>query len=92
MAITRTISTCRTCSARIVWCVSEATGNRMPVDADPVAGGNLRMTRNPIPSVHVEPQLSLFDDDDDQLRYVSHFVTCPDAHLWRAERAHAQSR
>jgi len=77
---------CRSCLAEIVWANSER-GNRMPIDAHPVAGGNLRVIRHPIPTVLVVgPTIDLFDPDDDGTRYVAHFTTCPDADEHRTPR------
>jgi hypothetical protein len=79
------VTACRSCGAEIVWAVT-TEGRRMPVDAQPVDGGNLLLT----PADHRRPageptatvvgkraQPTLFGDDGP--RYVSHFVTCPDA-------------
>jgi len=82
MSIERKISKCRSCEATIVWCVNER-GKRVPVDADPVAGGNMRIIHNPIPNVRLQPDIELFSDDDDGVRYVTHFMTCPHADEWR---------
>lgn len=76
------MNTCRSCGARIRWVVTTA-GKRIPLDEDPVDGGNVLLHeaidgREPIATVvgkSVGP--SLFGDDGP--RYVSHFATCPDA-------------
>lgn len=77
------MSTCRSCGAPVVWAVT-TTGKRMPVDADPVDGGNVLLS--PAVSSGQAPtatvvgkavQPNLFGDDSP--RYVSHFSTCPNA-------------
>jgi len=79
---------CDSCHAPIVWTITEG-GNRMPCDAEPVPGGNVRI----IPAGNGRPaqaritpngMIDLFDPDDDGVRHVSHFATCPDANEWRA--------
>jgi hypothetical protein len=80
----RVCAHCRSCEALIVWTLTEK-GKRMPVDAEPVAGGNLRLDHErPVHSFVVEPSLlDELDTTDDGKRYVSHFSTCPDAATWR---------
>jgi len=84
------VSTCRSCGAPVVWAVTPE-GRRMPVDAEPVDGGNVLLSPNPTGSqdryapvatvVGKRVQASLFGDDGP--RYVSHFATCPNADLHR---------
>jgi hypothetical protein len=80
------VSECKSenCRAEIVWCHTE-NGRRMPVDAEPVVGGNIRrvdMKMDGLPVVHV-----LTRDEQAQGSllplYVSHFRTCPDAERFR---------
>lgn len=84
------MSTCGSCGAEVVWAVTPA-GRRMPVDAEPVDGGNVILhpgiARGDAPTATVVGKAvapALFGDDAP--RYVSHFVTCPnaDAHRRRA--------
>jgi hypothetical protein len=77
------VSACRSCGAAIVWAVTPE-GRRMPVDADPVDGGNVLLAPAVEPGgsptatvVGKRVQPSLFGDDGP--RYVSHFATCPDS-------------
>lgn len=67
------MSACRSCGAEIIWVVAAASGKRMPIDAEPVAGGNLVLNGDQV--VYVEPT--------DAARYISHFVTCPQSAEWR---------
>lgn len=79
---------CKEC-AKIRAVGESGTGN--PIEPDPVEGGNVRLIergagekplaiydrpKNPRP-----PQLG--EPPDDGVRYVSHFVNCPDAPAWR---------
>lgn len=63
-----------------------SSGKLNPIDADPVAGGNVRL----VTQGKDEPPLARYDRKDDQpsldddgIRYVSHFSTCPQAKDWR---------
>lgn len=76
---------CRSCHAPVVWVIT-AAGASMPLDPEPVVGGNIeytgrtRRTRNGgmAPEVsYVPTQGSLIPEDTP--RYVSHFATCPNA-------------
>ncbi|MCA1693511.1 MAG: hypothetical protein LC749_01585 [Actinobacteria bacterium] len=73
---------CRSCHARIVG-VLTVNGKWMPVDPEPREDGNLVMTveeGSPIPRVRVLKKGDVFDGP----RFVSHFVTCPQASIHRA--------
>lgn len=79
---------CHSCAAPILW-ASIGDGKRMPLDAEPVIGGNVRLIppdggrANALAVITPAGQRDLFDPADDGTRYVSHFVTCPDADEWR---------
>lgn len=72
-------TTCRSCGAPIVWCVTPA-GNRMPVDADPSPRGNLVLEGE---LARVVPAPDLLDR---RPRHTSHFATCPNADQHRKVR------
>lgn len=76
-----TVASCRTCYAPIVW-ANTLNGERMPVDAEIVADGNVVLSDGPRGSVTatVLDQASLFADGP---RRKAHFATCPDAAGWR---------
>lgn len=80
------MSRCRSCHAEILWVVT-AAGRRMPVDAEPVEGGNVAITgvngRQQFAAVVLGPADRLRAELDDGRRYVSHYATCPDADQWR---------
>lgn len=69
---------CRSCGAPIVWAT---TGGRraMPVDPDPIAGGNLQLAR-----VGDGLEVTVVRPGDGTHR--SHYVTCPHAENWRRTR------
>lgn len=65
--------TCRTCGADLIWARSK-TDKPIPLDAAPVADGNLELKNGR--AIYVRPgSPNLFGVP----RYVSHFATCPDA-------------
>lgn len=77
------IVSCRSCGAKIFWCIT-ARGKRIPINAEPDnAKGNLIVTdRGEVPGERflatiVQPLL-----DASQTRYLSHFATCPQAKKW----------
>jgi len=74
------IDACKSCNARIIWARS-SNGKLMPVDAEPVRGANVRLTREgqDVRANVVRPQLAFGSTG---LRH-SHFVTCPKADQWR---------
>ncbi len=63
------LSYCRSCWAPVLWCKT-LSGKRMPVDAKPVADGDLGISNTGVTgrNVHNGPN-----------RYTSHFSTCPNA-------------
>lgn len=83
--MTATIQTlrCGSCGAPIIWTTTEG-GDRMPCDAHPVAGGNVRILPGGKAKVTPGGMIDMFDPTDDGVRHVSHFATCPDANEWRA--------
>lgn len=73
---------CRSCGADILW-IHSAAGNLMPLDAEPVANGNIfvldgkaRFVSNDL----FEPMLP------EGPRYQSHFASCPEAAKWRKKK------
>ena len=80
----RASSNCRSCGAPIRWCVTDANRKRMPVDPDPVEDGNVWVMRveQGTPIIGVALHGSAVPASE-ALRYVSHFVTCPDRDEWR---------
>jgi hypothetical protein len=76
-------STCRSCSAPIIWAETDA-GKRIPVDADPAPDGSLDLTEFRPGEVHAG-----FVPEDQRAGlslHRSHFSTCPDARAWRKPR------
>ena len=74
------VATCSACDEPIIWCLSEA-GKHMPVDVEPVEGGNLIMSHHhPVPKVTVVSKGGRYPG---QRLYTSHFATCPKAQAFR---------
>lgn len=81
---------CRTCNALIVWATT-VKGKAIPIDAAAVPTGNVGLEqpndpREP-PIAHVAPNIPA--DRVSSIRFVSHFVTCPQAALHRKEKTNA---
>jgi hypothetical protein len=75
---------CLTCKAPIIWTVNARTLNPMPVDAEPVLGGNLALAweepaRTRVLSRVLPTHLAYGRRD----LHLSHFVKCPQAPRWR---------
>ena len=82
--MSREIRACSSCGAAVIWTTTH-NGKRMPVDAEPVEDGNVRLRQEGDRVVAEYPgkeHPGLFDDVD-RARYVSHFATCPQAQSWR---------
>ena len=79
---------CRTCGAPVIW-LHTLSGREMPLDAEPVADGNLVIvntgqSRYVVPAPKQAPEPDLFRAPE--LRYRSHFATCPHAKQHRRKR------
>lgn len=71
--------TCRSCHARILWAWT-SSGKRMPVDIEPVEGGNVLV----VPSNGDKLEAHVFTADG-RRAWTSHFATCPNAVLHRGK-------
>jgi len=65
---------CRSCGAAITW-VKTSAGKTMPVDAEPVADGNL-VIEDGVVRYLSSNQVAMFVPAN---KYKSHFATCPNA-------------
>lgn len=72
------MSFCRSCGAIVVWSKTENSKN-IPLDPEPVLGGNIILECNGALARVVEP-------DPGIRRHISHFVTCPNAAHHRSPR------
>lgn len=79
-----TIESCRSCSAPIIWTISEK-GSAAPIDAEPVVDGTIAIDDRGVsaPFSHVLPAQLRFGRTD---LHKSHFATCPQAKTWRARK------
>lgn len=70
---------CVTCGRDIIWAVTK-DGNRIPVDARPVQGGNIILAEKlygpPVAIILKKKQMEV-DELPLELRYVTHFASCP---------------
>lgn len=74
---------CRSCGKPIVWAQVKVTGSRIPLDPEPVKGGNIRLLDRPWVEVLSGKNL---DRATDERMFVTHYATCPDAESWRKNR------
>lgn len=65
---------CRSCEAEVLWVTMES-GRRMPVNPEPMEGGNLQLDP--------EQEYARVRTDGEGPRYVTHYATCPQAKIWR---------
>lgn len=70
------MSECGTCRAPVRWVLS-THGNKMPINAEPVADGNIILTEHGFAQVLGPLELMMLPPGTK--RYVAHFVTCPNA-------------
>lgn len=75
-------TTCRSCRATIVWTMSSA-GRKMPVDAEPVDGGNVIARGDHDQGLPVVVVTRNGDPPPSGPTYTSHFATCAQADKWR---------
>lgn len=70
-------ATCRSCQAPIVW--AEIGGKRIPLDAQPVDGGNLAVRREAGGRLVARPITADHPPLPDEHAGITHFATCPNA-------------
>lgn len=75
---------CRSCKAPIIWALTPR-GKRIPLEPNP--NGNIVLDRIPftgdLGATFLHPGQTV---DEDHIRYVAHFATCPNAATHRARR------
>lgn len=69
------MATCRSCDAEIEWAQTEKGNKKMPLDADPVDGGNLVVISHVAGEFGMVPVVRYVKKGEG--RRVSHFATCP---------------
>lgn len=73
------LADCRSCGAPVIWTVTER-GKRMPVDAEPVPGGNVRLEQS---TAGAPPTAVYTKASPLVVEHTSHFATCEQAGEWR---------
>lgn len=80
------MSACASCKAKVKWVVVKKSGKRMPIDPEPVDGGNVEVVGSRVDGdfgrcelVIVHPKGSLPMPGMGKDRFRSHFASCPNA-------------
>lgn len=81
---------CTSCGHSVMW-ASTHDGYRIPLDSEPVRGGNIviSVSRNEAgPGQHIHAHVLPVEQlVAEPVRYMSHLVTCPTANDWRVADA-----
>lgn len=83
------VTRCRDCPAQIIWTRTKANNRAMPVNVEPVHGGNVVLTtgNGDTPWAEVLTRDEVVKRDARGVRsFVSHFTTCPAAAKRRKHR------
>lgn len=76
-----------TCRASITFASNTTTGKQIPLDLDPVANGNVTVTRTrPLIATVLGGEQLVIAQAHGQELYVSHFATCPAAKSFRRDK------
>jgi hypothetical protein len=76
------IAKCLSCGRPIIWAKMLKSGKSNPVDAEPVANGNMQLTEGVAGDVFgevLDKESLAIKHDEGELLYLSHFATCPNA-------------
>ena len=80
------MSRCKSCTAEVFW-ARTASGKLIPIDADPVEGGNVHIVTRRADGTPATVRVAIQDEPHPGYdTYVSHFATCPDAREHRSKR------
>lgn len=81
------MATCTSCGRSIFWGKTEASNRRMPVDMHPVDDGNVLIVSREEERTPLLRVLKRGEEPPPEVsRYVSHFVTCPEAEQHRKKK------
>lgn len=77
------MSNCRSCHAEILWARVQASGKRIPLDPEPIHGGNLELLEKRAEKGRKVLVVRYAARPGGKPLYVSHHATCPWAKEWR---------
>ena len=78
------IEQCRSCKAPVIWARLEPSMAATPIDAEPVANGNIAVRQRA--DGEVIARVIKRGEEYNFPRRTNHFATCPDAKTWRAKK------
>lgn len=76
------VDKCDSCGAKVIWSVTVRARN-MPVDADPIKGGNVQLEHRGAGVTPLARVLTPAQQFGRTNLHRSHFVSCPQAASWR---------
>jgi len=80
---------CESCGAEMFFAFTD-NGKRAPINAVPDPAGLFRLVQDSFPAKVTTKPVEL-GQDDDGVRYTSHFATCPHADEWRNKQRTAKA-
>jgi hypothetical protein len=79
-------TTCRRCAGPVVWAITDANGQRMPLDPEPDEAGNQAVRRDEHGTVRTRQLRDGVEPEPWERRMVPHFPECERRRAERAER------
>lgn len=73
-------SVCSGCGAQLRWAITEKARKALPIDLEPVEGGNIEIDQR----MHGGDVARIVKAEPTVKRFVAHFTTCPQASLFRS--------
>lgn len=83
--MTRARNHCRSCGAPMVWVLTRS-GGHMPLDPEPSPRGNIVLELGPNDQTVSRVLRADEEPASGQLRWLSHFATCPNAKEHRRQK------
>jgi hypothetical protein len=75
---------CASCGAPIIW--ARTPRRRIPLDPEPHPTGNLAVRKSPLGVLHARVLGRDEEVEAGEVRFITHFATCPNRHEHRRPR------